>query len=247
MRDFTTNAILLRKYDVMDADLSLILLTDKFGKITAWTKGIRKITQKFGAYLDFFCVAELGIYSAKDKNLIKNIKILEHNYKIRLDFKKLQKAYFILQNLDNFTISGTGAELFDLARKSLQILDEKPLNECINLESWFFMRLLEKLGYKFLINECANCGLKLTNSPLKSLVFSPKVGGILCNICKAQIPQNEFFLISYDLLIVLQNLSQMKEFISLETREQTSSQIENFINKLKKYFFAEGKYLGKYE
>jgi hypothetical protein len=47
MRDFNTQAILLKKYKVSEADLSLVMLTEKFGKI------------KFGLFSKFITTAYL--------------------------------------------------------------------------------------------------------------------------------------------------------------------------------------------
>ena len=281
MRDFNTQAILLKKYKVSEADLSLVVLTEKFGKINLWMKGVRKNDQKYGSFIDFFSIMEIGIYKqkTKDKNILKNIKIIEHNYNTRCDLTKFNIASFMLSAVNKMTEAETGEEVFELLKYSLLLLDklepsvilseEKDLNSKIEtnieiihckaslfvqddkndntrgtvLKYWFFLRLLNILGYKFELDSCVGCNLELAKT-VKRVLFSVKSGGIVCNICK----QNDFseqnysdaILVDYDLFLLIKRLSLDTNFCNNMDNNLLDKNIENklnfFMNKVINYF-----------
>ncbi|MDR0676891.1 MAG: DNA repair protein RecO [Elusimicrobiota bacterium] len=224
IRDFNTKAIILKKYKVAENDLSFLMLTEKFGKINIWMKGARKIfqKQKFGTYLDLFSLLEIGLYKYKsrstenERNLLKNIKTLEYNYDIRLNFEKFELANFFLQTVNKMTILNTGKEVFALLNESLVLLDKCDANNLDYLKYIFLLNLSTTLGYKFELDKCTNCGL-LVPDQIKRIVFSFGDGGILCNVCKQKrLKDNtyyhDFFQINKDLFFLLKKFYKLDVF-----------------------------------
>jgi DNA repair protein RecO (recombination protein O) len=261
MRDFNTQAILLKKYKVSEADLSLVMLTEKFGKINLWMKGIRKNDQKYGAFVDFFSIMEIGIYKlkTKDKNILKSIKILEHNYNTRCDLEKFNIASFMLTAVNKMTETETGEEVFKLLKDSLISINSLvlPLSNRepegvsslrnIILKYHFFLQLLNILGYKFELDSCVGCNLEL-NNPVKRVFFSLKSGGIVCNICKKNDysvhPQNysDGFFLDYDLFLFIKKLSLESNFCNnifdLPLDNLLLNKLNFFMNKTINHFLA---------
>ena len=243
MHDFNTQAILLRKYKVSEADLSLVVLTEKFGKINLWMKGVRKSSQKYGSFVDFFSVMEIGIYKlkTKEKNILKNIKIIEHNYSIRQDFEKFNVASFMLNVVNKMTETETGSEVFELLKNTLNLLENVGENLCdFNVvKYWFIIRLLNVLGYKFELDECVGCGLNL-DKDIKRVLFSIGSGGIVCNICKQEDLYYKSFadtiVLDYELFSVIKKLSLSSNFCNLSLNDEVRNKLNFFMNKVINYY-----------
>jgi DNA repair protein RecO len=97
-RMHTCEALVLKAYDIGDADRFCILLTDTRGRVPVNAKGVRKLSSKNGSAIQSF------------QNLI--VDIAEHSSGLYLRSAKCLESYpCIREDLNKFTLASRASEL----------------------------------------------------------------------------------------------------------------------------------------
>lgn len=78
----TTDAIVLRSYNLAEADRIVVCLTRSAGLVRAVAKGARRMKSRFGAALEPFTVIRLAFYERENRELvtISRAEILKSNF-----------------------------------------------------------------------------------------------------------------------------------------------------------------------
>ncbi len=149
-KKFKTEAIILKRKDLLNKDLIITVFTKEKGKLNLFAKGIKKITSRRLSYiqtgnlLDIILEKRKDFYYLSEVNLISGfLKIKEDNKKINILFKYL----FILDKLlpenqkELVSYNLTKKFFIDLSKeKNIENFSEKILNDHLN-------KLLISLGY----------------------------------------------------------------------------------------------------
>ncbi|MFC1485158.1 DNA repair protein RecO [bacterium] len=239
MRNFNTEAMVLKTYKVGERDLSVRLLTKEFGKVSAWVKGIRKIKNRYGAYLEIFSELEIGLYRLKTKNtnLITDIKVLSPNYNIRLDMDKFLAASFILKFVDSMTVDETGKEIYPLLTQCLELLSQRNIGFVV---TWFVLKFLSISGYQLIFDKCSCCNIRL-NKKVKSIFISPDSGGIVCKLCESKNRAHGFTVSGevFDLIKKIEKATAYDEIDNLYTMHSHLNKDLEYVTKRIVGFFTE--------
>ena len=183
----TTEAFVLKCYDLKETDKIITFYTGDLGKIQAVVKGIRKAKSKLAAALEPFTRIDLTLYRKSQNNLfiITDVKIKQSLYKIKEDFSRIVYGDYLLELVDKLTgVEEKNVELFNLLKSFLFLMEYKSTE----LVLWCFkVRFLRLIGYQMCLDVCALCGKEV--QPFKKgddwkIGFSPKEGGILCYKCR---------------------------------------------------------------
>ena len=180
-------AIVLKSQAFKERDKLVTLLTENHGKITGIAKGAIH-SKRYGGALDLFTCIEVTYKENLSSDLVR---IDEAN--IRRDFLQLR------ENLENISAAGYFADLalrlteekhicrevFMLLTHYLFLLEENTAT--IEIVRSFEIKLLERLGWAPVLEECVGCespffGEEL--SPENSIVaMNLEKGGFLCHNC----------------------------------------------------------------
>ncbi|HXI25073.1 MAG TPA: DNA repair protein RecO, partial [Pyrinomonadaceae bacterium] len=78
MKLVTTDAIVLRSYNLAEADRIVVCLTRSVGLVRAVAKGARRMKSRFGAALEPFTLIRLSFHERENRDLvgISNAEIL---------------------------------------------------------------------------------------------------------------------------------------------------------------------------
>jgi DNA repair protein RecO (recombination protein O) len=184
-RSFRVEAVVLRHADWGEADRMLTLYTRERGKVRAIAKGARKIRSRKAGHLEPFTRVTLQLAKGRDLLIVTQADTLEAYLPIREDLVKTGYASYAVELLDRFTYEDESENqaIFRLLTDVLGRIAAEP-------EAWLAMRyyevrLLDLLGYRPHLFECANCGGKI--QPVDQF-FSPAAGGVLCPKCGAGLP-----------------------------------------------------------
>ena len=185
--DITTEAFVLKCYDLKESDKIITLYTWDLGKIQAVVKGIRKAKSKLAAAMEPFNHIDLTLYRKSQNKLftITQAKINQSLYKIKEDFSRIVYGDYLLELVDKLTeVEERNIELFNLLKSFLFLMEYKKPEVVL----WCFkVRFLKLIGYQMCLDVCALCGQEV--QPFKKgddwkIWFSPKEGGILCYKCR---------------------------------------------------------------
>lgn len=177
----TLNGIVLRYADYRENDRILTLLTREQGLISVTARGVRsKGSSASSLVRDAYCYGEFVIYERNGIPYVSSSTIIESFYPLREDYDKLVAAAQAAHITEKLAMSKQGDELFSLLYHTFSFIAYGTA-EPIDLLLCFTAKCLCFAGYEPMLIRCTACGASVTD--LKSIPFSNKNGGALCEDC----------------------------------------------------------------
>lgn len=178
-RVYQTQAIVIKRTKLGEADRILTLFTPEYGKLRAIAKGSRRPGSKFGGHVELLTHSLLQLARGHNLDIITQAETLNSFMPLKDNLKRMSSGLYICELIDAFSSEDMGdEELFDFIIETL-----KELSAASNLDTvlrYFELHLLEMMGYKPQLQRCSACNAQLqpgTNS------FSSAHGGVLCVEC----------------------------------------------------------------
>jgi DNA repair protein RecO (recombination protein O) len=184
-RSFRAEAVVLRHSDWGEADRLLTLYTRQQGKTRALAKGARKVTSRKAGHVEPFTHVTLQLARGRDLFIVTQAETIDAYLPIREDLVLTGYASYILELLDRFTYEDEteNPALFRLLTESLSRLASK--SDPWLVLRYYEMRLLDFLGFRPQLFECANCGREIL---AEDQYFSFSAGGVICPRCGQGLP-----------------------------------------------------------
>lgn len=178
-RVYQTEAIIIKRIKLGEADRILTIYTPELGKLKAVAKGTRRPQSKLGGHVELLTHSRLMLGRGRNLDIITQAQTINNFLPIKDDLELISRGLYIAELVDSFT--GEHIEdrrLFDLLLETLQQLSQP--NDFEFVLRYFELRLLDHLGYRPQLQQCTEC-----NSSLRPEInfFSPHNGGILCHDC----------------------------------------------------------------
>lgn len=143
---FKTEAIILKKINLLEKDLLIIFFTKKLGKISVFSKGVKKITSKrlphlqTGNLLTILLTKNKNRFYLKETNLISGFSEIKKNQK-KINF--LYQYFFVLEKI--LPENQQEKEVYQIVKLFLSTLGKK--NYQNNILEIYLNKTLKKLGY----------------------------------------------------------------------------------------------------
>ncbi|MCS6911433.1 MAG: DNA repair protein RecO, partial [Anaerolineales bacterium] len=102
-RTYRTEAIVLRRKDIGEADRILTLLTPERGKVRVVAKGIRKPRSRKAGHLELFTRTHLLIAAGRDLDIVTQAQLADAHQPIREDLVRGAYAAYAVELMDRFT------------------------------------------------------------------------------------------------------------------------------------------------
>ena len=204
--DYSTNGIVIRETLQGESDKLLTILTPERGKITAYAKGVKKISSKNAPACQLFVYSEYDFLEKNGQLTVKTAISKELFYDMRADIARYSLACYFAEIL-NFTCMENNDEsealrlflncLFALANKK-----ELPLTliKCV-----FELKLMCICGFMPESDSCISCAL--SDSFGRNNIFSFEESGIYCEECISRFDKTD---IPYSCSVNSNVLSVMK-------------------------------------
>src|SRR5512144_2809222 len=179
-RSFRVDAVVLRHSDYGEADRLLTLFTRQLGKTRAIAKGARKIASRKAGHIEPFTYARLQLAKGRDMLILTQADTVEAYQPLREDLVLTSQASYVLELLYRFTYQddSESSGLFQFLTDTLARLDAKA--DPWLVIRYYEMRLLDHLGCRPQLFECANCRREILP---EDQFFSFSAGGIICPRC----------------------------------------------------------------
>lgn len=179
-RSFRVEAVVLRHVDYGEADRLLTLFTRQLGKTRALAKGARKIASRKAGHIEPFTYVRLQLAKGRDMPLITQADTVDAYQPLRDDLILTSQAAYVLELLDRFSYEdeSESSAIFRLLTDTLSRLAAK--NDPWLVTRYYEMRLLDHLGFRPQLFECANCGREVKP---EDQFFSFGAGGVICPRC----------------------------------------------------------------
>ena len=178
-RVYKTEAVVLKRSNLGEADSIVTLYTPNLGKIRAVAKGIRRPKSKLCGHLDLLTCSTLLIAQGQNLDVVTQCQSIECFPRVKSDLKRIGCALYMAELLDQFAAEQVeNYPVYRLLNDDLLWLGEAR-NPDIVLRH-FELQLLSHLGYQPELYYCLSC-----RSPLQQQrnLFSSSGGGVLCPDC----------------------------------------------------------------
>jgi DNA repair protein RecO (recombination protein O) len=179
VRVYTTEAIVLKRHNLGEADRIATLYTPGEGKLRAVAKGVRRPASRLAGHLELFSLTVLQLARGRELDVVTQAETRAAFRNVREDLTRTSRAYYALELVDRFTPDRLpNRAVFDLLAELLHVLDE-PAPSPLALH-WFEVHVLAALGYRPQLAHCVACRAEIAPGPN---YFSHPLGGVLCPAC----------------------------------------------------------------
>jgi len=230
-RNYQTEAIIIKKIKLGEADRILTLYTPHLGKIRAVAKGVRRPRSKLAGHLELLTHSLVSLARGRNLDTITGSQTINSFLPLKSDLQLTSYGLYATELIDQFTAEHIeNYPLFQLLLKTLHCLCLGDNNE-LTLR-YFELHLLNEVGYRPQLQQCVSCHQILeptTNS------FCPSAGGVLCPVCSQSQPVTHP--VSVNALKVLRFLqsSDYNTVAKLKMNPELSHQLEMVMRDYLKY------------
>ena len=179
-RRYTTDAIVLSRFDLGEADRVLTLITPAGGKLKAIAKGIRKPTSRLGGSLEPFAELTVALARGRTFDVVTQVSVGHAWLRLRDDLESAATAWYLAELADRSLEERHAAEpLYALLRRAYELLDAGMAPS--RVARWFEMHLLDELGVRPEVDRCVECDRVLESD--ERFRWVPPLGGVVCERC----------------------------------------------------------------
>jgi DNA repair protein RecO (recombination protein O) len=184
-RSFRASAVVLRHADWGEADQLLTLYTREQGMVRALAKGARKMTSRKGGHLQPFTQITIQLAKGRDLLIVTQVETVNAFLPLHDDLVKLSYASYAVELLLRFSYEEEGGNptLFRLLVETLERIEKE--SEAWLAVRYYEMRLLDAVGFRPQLFECANCRREILP---EDQFFSFTAGGVICPRCGRGLP-----------------------------------------------------------
>lgn len=183
-RNYQTEAIIIKKTKLGEADSILTLYTPNLGKIQGFAKSLRKTKSKLAGHLELLTHSMVSLARGRNIDTITSSQTITSFLPLKTNLELTSYALYVIELVNQFTADHLeNYRLFRLLLETLDRLCQADDKELV-LRS-FELHLLDSVGYRPQLQRCLSCQAALqpvTNS------FCATVGGMLCPDCSRTQP-----------------------------------------------------------
>jgi DNA repair protein RecO (recombination protein O) len=156
---FETEALILRSYNLAEADKIVVCLSRSAGLIRGVAKGCRKLKNRFGAALEPFTLVNLTYYERENQELVsfRQVEILKSRFNLSSNASILTGFSYMGDLLIDFSPPHQANDnLFRMAIACFEAASETPADLDAVLR-YFEVWLLKLEGFLPDLRRCGNC------------------------------------------------------------------------------------------
>lgn len=177
----TTEAIVLRSYNLAEADRIVVCFTRDAGLIRGVAKGARRMKSRFGAALEPFTVVKLEFREKENRDLvtITAVEILKSHFNLAADVECAEALGYMAELVSEFAPPHEANEkLFRMVAACLEALAAAP-QVSKSILRYFEIWILRLAGSFPEVTSCAVCGKSLDSQP----AFLDYESAVRCGTC----------------------------------------------------------------
>jgi DNA repair protein RecO (recombination protein O) len=170
--------IVIGEVNIGEADKILTILTKKYGKIQALSKGARRLKSALIACSQPLVYSDFIFYKGKDIYKLSSGEVIESFYDIRSDLERFAYASYITDIIKEITRENISSyKVIQLFLNTLYMLT-KTNHQYELITRAFEFRVMSLIGYKPQVDCCSLCA---KNERLTGFCFSSN--GLVCQEC----------------------------------------------------------------
>lgn len=177
-----TEALVLRTYNLAEADKIVVCLTRSAGLVRGVARGARRIKNRFGAALEPFTLLHLTYYQKESQELVslRDTDILRSHFALFRDPEILPALAYMGDLLVEFSPPHqTNDKLFRMVTACLETLTQAP-QSLQSILRYFEIWLLRLEGFLPDLRSCAECHRQFSGQEAVQVI---RELGLLCRPC----------------------------------------------------------------
>lgn len=179
MATYQTEAMILRRSNFGEADRLVTVFSDRYGKIRAVAKGIRRPAAKMAGSLELFSKTHLRLAQGKNLDIIVESNPSQLWPGIRDNLDRIHLASYLCELIDKTTQeSESHPSIYRLLVESLEFIDRADYVSNQLIADYFRLRLMRELGYEPMLDRCSVGHEKLEPGGNS---WSSSAGGLVCD------------------------------------------------------------------
>jgi DNA repair protein RecO (recombination protein O) len=176
-RIYVTDAIVLSRFDLGEADRVLTLVTPEYGKLKAIAKGVRRQKSRLGGSLEPFAELRVQLARGRTFDVVTQVTVNHAWLRLRDSLESAATAWYLAELADRSLEERHAAEpLYALLRRAYELLDAGM--DPGRVARWYEMHLSDELGVRPELERCVECDRVL--EPDDTFRWVPPLGGVLC-------------------------------------------------------------------
>jgi DNA repair protein RecO (recombination protein O) len=183
-REYQTEAIVIRKTKLGEADSILTLFTPGLGKIQGFARSLRKPKSRLAGHLELLTYSNVSFARGHNIDTITGAQTINSFLPLKDDLWLMSYGLYIAELVNQFTAEHQEHE--DIFKLTLATLERLPKAENKELLLRYFeLHLLQDAGYRPQLRECVACHKQLQP---QTNYFNALGGGVLCPDCASVRP-----------------------------------------------------------
>lgn len=177
-----TEGIVIKAVKYSESDLILTILSRKFGKISVYAKGARRVKSPMMSSTQPFALSMFSLTPTSGSFRLQRADLIKNYYKLSSVLDKYYYGSYFMEFCEKVLMENqTNIRLFDLLKDSLEILETTEHYRLLRII--FELKALEYVGLKPEVLKCSNCGIIDLRA---STMFNISEGGLVCPSCSNQ-------------------------------------------------------------
>jgi DNA repair protein RecO (recombination protein O) len=176
-RIYVTDAIVLSRFDLGEADRVLTLITPEHGKLKAIAKGVRRQKSRLGGSLEPFAELRVQLARGRTFDVVTQVSVGHAWLRLRDSLEPAATAWYLAELADRSLEERHAAEpLYALLHRAYELIDAGMAPG--RVARWYEMHLADELGVRPELERCVECDRVL--EPDDTFRWVPPLGGVLC-------------------------------------------------------------------
>ncbi|MDD4465963.1 MAG: DNA repair protein RecO [Dehalococcoidales bacterium] len=181
--EYQTEAVIIRKTRLGEADRIITFYTPGLGKLQAVAKAVRKTRSKLSGHLELLTHSQVTLARGRNLDTVIGSQAINSFLPLRNNLEATSAGIYLAELVNLFTAEADRIDnhkLFKLLVNTLEQLSQGAIGHtCLR---YFELQLLGYTGYRPQLKACPVC-----RRPLEPVTntFSPGAGGVLCERCAA--------------------------------------------------------------
>ena len=230
-RTYQTEAIIIRKTRLGEADRILTLYTPDMGKIQAVAKGVRRPKSKLAGHLELLTYSLVSLARGRNLDTIIGSQTINSFLPLKSDLDLSSHALYATELVNQFTADHIeNRPLFQLLLETMQQLCQGGDIELVL--RYFELHLLNEVGYRPQLQQCVAC-----HQPLEPTInyFCSSAGGMLCPNCRHSQPLTRPLSVNALKVLRLLQSSGYSTIAPLKMNRELSQELEALMRTHLKY------------
>lgn len=230
-RNYQTEAIVIKKTKLGEADSIITFYTPHLGKRQGFARSVRKSKSRLAGHLELLTYSQVSLARGKNLDTITGSQTINTFLPLKSDLWLTSCALYTTELINQFTADHVeNYPLFQLLLETMEHLCQADDKELVL--RYFEMHLLETVGYRPQLRECVSCHRELTATTNS---FSASAGGMLCPDCSRSQPLTYPLSVNAQKVLRLIQNSDYPTASRLKLSANLSSELEKVISGYLKY------------